>query len=555
MTGITQHIPNYINGISDQPDELKKPGQVRDLVNAYPDITRGLSKRPGFKFVKELNFDEKGTWFSFIRENIEGKTQRFICRIGEGAAINIWDADTGEQAPVFWNSRNPIKVEDLPLNVNTGDYQPYQRSSNYFRHSEENGELKSLTLNDFTFVTNPERLVSMSNNPSNKKFDAFVELTTLAYNRSYDLDINFLDNNDTATYSTATTINLDDVDNVDGARGYGCRQIGTYNYTFSYDDRDVVSGGPDSVRDSRASGLRVEIRTLGDIIQVDNDGNQDDYKCRYTHFVTLLDGGQYWREGDLVLFEPPDGNFDGAGPIKYRIAITGTDNISLAVDTPIRGVNTPNDASATLSASVVLSQLKDKLESEGFEVQLIGNGFYLKHDDPFAISSPEPDLFNILSQGDSDERIIVVNDISRLPIQCKDKLIVKVVNSFNEQDDYYVRFFAPAGTEATGEGYWEEIAQPGGDTKFNSATMPHAIVKAIYTVNGQKRDAFVVTPIDWNERTAGTDDFNPSFNDSTINNMFLFRNRLSFLSKENVIMSRANDLFNFFPKSALNCYS
>ena len=46
MAGITQHIPNFIKGISRQPDELKMPGQVRDRKNALPDVTAGLQKRP-----------------------------------------------------------------------------------------------------------------------------------------------------------------------------------------------------------------------------------------------------------------------------------------------------------------------------------------------------------------------------------------------------------------------------------------------------------------------------------------------------------------------------
>ena len=37
----------------------------------------------------------------------------------------------------------------------------------------------------------------------------------------------------------------------------------------------------------------------------------------------------------------------------------------------------------------------------------------------------------------------------------------------------------------------------------------------------------------------------------TINKMVFFRNRLVFLSDENVIMSRPGDFFNFWPKSAI----
>ncbi|UZT50288.1 non-contractile tail tubular protein [Enterobacter phage 03_vB_Eclo_IJM] len=41
----------------------------------------------------------------------------------------------------------------------------------------------------------------------------------------------------------------------------------------------------------------------------------------------------------------------------------------------------------------------------------------------------------------------------------------------------------------------------------------------------------------------------PSFVDSTINDVFFYRNRLGFLSGENVIMSRSAGYFAFFLKS------
>ena len=44
MAGVTQTIPNYVGGISEQPDQLKFPGQVKDVVNAIPDVTVGLYK-------------------------------------------------------------------------------------------------------------------------------------------------------------------------------------------------------------------------------------------------------------------------------------------------------------------------------------------------------------------------------------------------------------------------------------------------------------------------------------------------------------------------------
>ena len=75
MTSVSQIIPTYsTGGISDQPDELKKPGQLRDCVNAYPDVVKGLYKRPGLEKVAKLEslcdiaINKLGSWFHFSRE-------------------------------------------------------------------------------------------------------------------------------------------------------------------------------------------------------------------------------------------------------------------------------------------------------------------------------------------------------------------------------------------------------------------------------------------------------------------------------------------------------
>ena len=75
MAGITQTIPNYTGGISEQPDQLKVPGQVKDTVNAIPDIVHGLYKRPGSKRVGTsplTNVQSGGSWVHDNRDETEG---------------------------------------------------------------------------------------------------------------------------------------------------------------------------------------------------------------------------------------------------------------------------------------------------------------------------------------------------------------------------------------------------------------------------------------------------------------------------------------------------
>ena len=71
MTSIAQTVPNYIFGISEQPDYLKKPGQVVDSVNMTPDVTAGLTKRPGSEFIANVNNADDGTWFNYYRSDAE----------------------------------------------------------------------------------------------------------------------------------------------------------------------------------------------------------------------------------------------------------------------------------------------------------------------------------------------------------------------------------------------------------------------------------------------------------------------------------------------------
>ena len=55
MASVTQSIPTLTGGLSQQPDELKVPGQVNVANNVLPDVTQGLQKRPGGKLVKSLS--------------------------------------------------------------------------------------------------------------------------------------------------------------------------------------------------------------------------------------------------------------------------------------------------------------------------------------------------------------------------------------------------------------------------------------------------------------------------------------------------------------------
>ena len=94
MSSITQTIPSYTGGISQQPDELKLPGQVSKAINVYPDLVNGLTKRPGGKLIASLsdngtaalNSHLNGRWFHYYRD----ENEQYIGQVNRAGDINMW---------------------------------------------------------------------------------------------------------------------------------------------------------------------------------------------------------------------------------------------------------------------------------------------------------------------------------------------------------------------------------------------------------------------------------------------------------------------------------
>ena len=97
MAGITQTIPSFINGISEQPDHLKFQGQLRDIVNAIPDVTLGLYKRPGSKRIGTApltNVQSGGSWFHYFRDESEGS---YVGQVAADGQVRVWRCSDGTQ--------------------------------------------------------------------------------------------------------------------------------------------------------------------------------------------------------------------------------------------------------------------------------------------------------------------------------------------------------------------------------------------------------------------------------------------------------------------------
>ena len=132
-----------------------------------------------------------------------------------------------------------------------------------------------------------------------------------------------------------------------------------------------------------------------------------------------------------------------------------------------------------------------------------------------------------------------VQKFTNLPATAPDGFTVKISGEEGSNtDDYYVSYVAA-------DQVWRECARPSLRNHIDNSTMPHVLVRE---ANG----TFTFKCADWAARDVGDDDSNPepSFIGQTINEVFYHRNRLGFLSGENVILTRSADFFNFWMTSA-----
>ena len=522
MASITQTIPNYVGGISEQPDQLKFPGQVKDVVNAIPDVTRGLYKRPGSKRIGSSplsSVQSGGSWFHYHRDEDEGS---YIGQVAADGQVRVWRCSDGTLMTTAYGTGGQTAIQ------------------NYLATSEPEN-LQFLTINDTTFVssrdsTNANTLVGTTGSAQaypDAHF-AFIELTRTENGRQYAL--NAYDNSSTTTINRATRVKIIS-DTLDESQGTGqCRGIGVQVF---------------SVNSGSKKNLIFKLNTLGQQGQIQSGNDVEDFACSYSRQITLLHGGEGWVTGDQVTVTMDqakgrtitgsianNASTKGESPATYTIEVT--DHEAIAVKANIKAIRpapTPFDADTAVTVDTILGGLQAEFSGTGITATVIGNGLYLTKSSAFNIEIVEDDLMR--NMGSS------VNDVTLLPKQCKHGYIVKVSNArMSDEDDYYLRFEGENNVDGTGS--WTECAKPGIITSFTN--MPLVIQRTATTT-------FTVKQFTYADRAVGDDETNPipSFVGKRINKVLFFRNRLAFLAGENVVLCKPGTVGvpNFWSETAL----
>ena len=552
MSTLTQRIPYLFGGISQQPDNRKFPGQLRDCVNAYPDYALGLLKRPGGRYETELyNATPSGKWFSILRDPQEKYVAQYddnkfrIWSLLDGSPRAV-DMGTNTGVPVTCNLTN-LKADLTTYNAAVADTAAKLALLNAAQatYSEvlagQDATTQLLFEVNYTYPVGQvqQYLASGILKDSSgvyivKNANAVISSTTTlpagyALGTEVTAEQPLLASNGYKVYQAILTVAATHTAG-DLATALAAMNTAQTNY-----DNAVVAEA------SAKSNYDAEVNNCA-ITATPSNGYLYGATADDIELITLNDYTFVLNKAKTVALKAAT---SAAKPFEafLVVKVVGSGHYRVYFDGVQRA---SHNAGAGGDVDSIVSDLVSQIDGNTFgtttyAATAVGPGIYISADAEFAVS---------VIGGPSEDSFFAFQDttptVADLPLQCKDGYVVKIVNSTDiDVDDMYVQFITDNGA-TYGTGVWEETLAPGIQYEFDELTLPHQLVR-------QADGSFTYGPVTWENRLIGDETTNPtpSFVGTKINNLFFYRNRLGFLANEAVIMSRAGDYFNFWATTAL----
>jgi hypothetical protein len=559
MPLISGSIPSLINGVSQQPATLRMPTQGQIQENGLSHITRGLEKRPCTEHVAEItgvtSANSNDVFIHTIRRS-EDEAYAFIVKGGVKNSGGTVTTDTQVKlidltgfATGTAGSDVPIKTAQVPISntsaVTTSD--AIDATVNKYLSIEtgttfEPNMFSSTTVADFSFILNKEERVKKdtSSTQTASNYQALMHIKTGDYGADYkvkvtlytDAEMTQVADNSTTAQNHANSSHAD----YTGATVANFGTNGVKEATFSTPDNKT-----ESLTGESSSSPTVSMNNQAAVVVSNIARSLWEGDVAGTDIVTLAEGNSsnvpvtskhaYVRQGT-------------SGTTKYT-GTKGVINQGTFAGTALDTLGGPFSDSGSARGSYVAGE----------------SIIYLESTQPFTVECTDGkgDTFMVPING-SDE----VPSFGKLPgSKVPNNFIAKISGDKNSgQDDYYVKWTGSAYKETFRPKYVLD-APKDSRKKLDNTTLPVQLFKA-FDNSANQNIYFVLQPIDYGERTVGDDTTNPfpsfaNYDETdnpnglfTINDIFFHRNRLGYISDENVILSETADYFNYFATTVLS---
>ena len=544
MPLINTSVPNLIQGVSQQPDATRFDGQCEEQENALSSVADGLKKRPNTRHVARLlqtAIDED----SFVHFINRSDSEKYVV-IHDGTKIQAWNMLTGAEASIqvgntiYKSSWTSAELTENP-NRSATSYQP--STTHYLYESGARESLKALTVADTTLLLNTKQTVIAKTSETPELVnEALVFVTQGGYSKDYTVEygVNIDDGNVTTPAALSFSFTAYLYDNI-GDEYFEWRHrltsVAVTNAGAGY------GTGQATVSLSVASGDVITPASL--TVTMDGNGGVASVTVDNPNGNVYRGTGQDWTEGATYYGYTLDANNGGSNRgHKYYIepAFSYDVRSSSATGSTASVTHTSggNSASSNANTNTICGGIKAALEGE----TLFADNFTVTRESGSNVlvitAGSDVDEMSISTRdslGDSGIKAIFkeTSSISDLPLEAKNGFKVKIKGDTDlNQDDYYVEFQTTNQNVAFGAGSWVETVGPAVSLGIDTSTMPHSFVNTGV-------DSFRLEEMKVADRFTGDGSSNPlpSFVSQTISNMFFFKNRLGFLSGDNVILSES----------------
>jgi len=570
MALISGTIPSLINGISQQPATLRLPTQGEVQENGLSHIARGLEKRPCTEHVTKIagvtSSNSDDVFIHTIRRS-EDEAYALIMKgtpssgTPEIKVIDLTGFATGTpgnevhvRATADGTSGSSVALSHASMAVQEAYLNNFETATNVFSpHS-----LSATTIADYTFILNKTAIVKQK--------------ATLPDVRPYESLLYYKIGDFGAKYQALITEWNVDATGVKPAKDATIKT--QYKIIFATPDNEVESrSGAGGLGNSASVNNQAAVR-------VNNIANAVTTGADASDIVKLLRSGT-----------------DDAS---YKIIIgTGSDDASGATNATLYGGDKGVKSRGEITCSTLTAGDKGAFTTGGLnQLAVVNTRFKVVFDDKTSVIHVKNSTYPItveLTDGKGDTFSRAVNGSQEVPnfgylpgsANIEEGFVARISgDKASGQDDYYVTWNGAV---------WKETAQPiypGGSTLSNyttgsyalhtgtsasenpllalkknsyieldEGTMPMQLFKAFDSSNVIY---FVFKPVDWADRVAGDATTNPfpSFGNYdvaadaagvfSINDIFFHRNRLGFISDENVILSESGGYYNFFHTTVLS---
>ena len=513
---VSTSIPNLINGISQQPAEIRLSSQAERQVNGLSSVARGLEKRPGTEHRARISTtSETDLFIHSIRRDREEEYTMVLSRPSSSTkTLKAYDKD-GTEIKILDTTVANAATETTAIVANA--------DLGYLEVTDAGGvkdNIVATTVADTTFIINKTKVVA--------KADLAGEASGEGEDAGW---------SGSSVFKSPKGATLDSGYTHEGLIFV---KVGDYSSKYvvylSLDDAPSTYYKFGFQTPSSNVGVNQSYTATTRLAKIIKDGS--------TQVTGTVDDDK-WDDFDST--DPKEG-FGGWYPTAGRDENGHTtSDAGYEGNTYYNGLNHADLHTAVDAASGESSTFKFTLESSSSVIRVqCKEAFSIKTAD----SHGGKDLVGITTSTQS---------FTNLPgTGAPDGYLVKIVgNADATQDDFYVKYDA---TEKT----WNETIGPEKDLGFDITTMPHRLVR-LYDSQTPANIYFLYETVKevptglssprygWTSRKAGDDTSNPfpSFVGGKINDITFHKNRFGILSDENIIFSVSGNYYNFFPISVM----